>query len=182
MAWTAPLTAVDGLEFTASQYNTYIRDNMLEMAVAKATTVSQYFTSEGANKVSPRQAKSSVVATSETYGSTEFGDLATHGPEVTVVHGEVAMVFIAASMANSAADTQSVASFAVVGASSISPHDSWKIKVDGTPADQTSRFSMCRLVKLKTPGTSTFTMKYRRGGAEGVTGTFANREICVLPL
>lgn len=179
MAWTAPLTAVDGLELTAAMYNTYIRDNMLEMAAAKATVGSQYFTSEGANKVSARQAKQEVVTTSETTTSTEYGNLSTIGPSVVVVHGEVALVFIAARMSNSNSDGQTAASFSWEGADHGVAHDSWKIKVDGVPADQPGRYSMARLVKLKAPGTSTFTMKYRVG--EG-TGTFSDREICVLPL
>jgi hypothetical protein len=179
MAWSAPLTAVDGVEFTASQYNIYIRDNMLEMGIAKATAATQYFCSTGTNKLAAYTAKTATVATSQTTTSTEYTNLSTTGPSVTVDHGKTAMVFLACEMSNSSADLQSAASFSASGTSHVSAHDSYRLVADGTAASQPSRYSMVRLVGKLTTGTSTFTMKYRVGGG---TGTFLNRTITVFPL
>ena len=39
MTWTAPMTAVAGAVYTAAQWNTSIRDNLNETAVAKALSL-----------------------------------------------------------------------------------------------------------------------------------------------
>jgi hypothetical protein len=180
MAWTAPLTAIDGTSFTAAQYNIFIRDNMLEMGVAKATTATQYFTSTKTNELEPRLAKTATVTTSQGTTSEEYTDLSTPGPSVTVTTGKTAMVFIQAQMSNSSANIHCSASFSASGASHVSAHDSWRLVSDGVGANETSQYSMVRLVGKLTPGESTFKMKYRRGSSG--TATFANRTIAVFPL
>ena len=37
MAWTAPMTAVSGSVLTAAQWNTNVRDNLLETAPANCS-------------------------------------------------------------------------------------------------------------------------------------------------
>jgi hypothetical protein len=180
MAWTAPLTATDGVEFTSSQYNIYIRDNMLEMAVAKATAGTQYFSSTGTNKIAAYMAKTATVATSQGTTSEEYTNLSTTGPSVTVDHGKTALVFWQAQMSNSSANIHCSASFGASGTSHVSPSDSYRLVSDGIGANETSQYSAVRLVGKLTPGTSTFTMKYRRGSSG--TATFANRTIAVFPL
>src|SRR5687768_10764740 len=98
MAWTAPMTAVSGAVFTANQYNTYVRDNLLETGVAKVTTAGDYFTSSGTNQINRRRVVREFVATSGTRDSTEYGDLSTPGPTVTVETGTHAFVAFASYM------------------------------------------------------------------------------------
>lgn len=54
MAWTAPITFVNGM-LPASQLNQMLRDNMNETAPAKATTAGGYFASSGVNTIAERQ-------------------------------------------------------------------------------------------------------------------------------
>jgi hypothetical protein len=180
MVWTAPLTATDGVEFTASQYNIYVRDNMLEMGVAKATAPTQYFCSTGTNKIAAYTAKTATVATSQTTTSEEYTNLSTRGPEVTVNHGKTVLVFWQAQMANNTANIHCSASFAASGSSHVSAHDSYRLVSDGVGANEVNQYSAVREVGKLTPGTTTFTMKYRRGSSG--TATFANRTITVFPL
>lgn len=180
MAWTAPLTAVDGREFTAQQYNIYIRDNFLELAPQKVTEAGQYLVSEDFNKIAARKMVQSTVSSSQTRTSTNYGDLSTNGPDVTVTHGAQILVFLSAKMSNSVANNQCAMSFAShSGAASVSASDKWKIKTDGVPIDQEGRYSAMRLVGDLDPGKTTFRAKYRVGGG---TGTFSDRTMAIVPL
>lgn len=75
----------------------------------------------------------------------------------------------------------SKASFDVSGATTIAPDDSWAIYSSGMTAANANRWSVCRRVTGLTPGSNVFTMKYA-AGVSGATGTFARREIIVMPL
>lgn len=75
----------------------------------------------------------------------------------------------------------SKASFAVSGATTVAASDDWCVFMSGASANAPGRWGVCRRVTGLTPGSNTFTMKYA-AGATGATGTFANREIIVLPL
>lgn len=180
MAWSAPLTAVDGLELSAAQYNQYIRDNLLETAPAMATVASQYFVATANNKIAARICRQASVATSQTTTSTTFTDLATKGPSLTVDHGETVLVFWSCKMSN---NTNNVATSVGVGASGsdhVSPHNSWRLLHDGVSANETSRYSAFREIGRLNPGTSTFTLKYKV--ASSSTGTFSDRNLIVMPL
>lgn len=126
------------------------------------------------------------VATVQTTTSTSYTDLATAGPAVTVTIGNSgrAIVFIGAAILSDAA-SPSVCnmSYAVSGATTIAAADSRAITVDtssgpggtGVAASPSGFF----LVSGLTPGTNTFTLKYRT--SSGDTATFANRNILVQP-
>ena len=80
MAWTAPMTAVATAVFTATQFNTYIRDNLLETAPAKATDLSNLFSVISANTLVERTPKEAIVTTPESTASTSYTALVTAGP------------------------------------------------------------------------------------------------------
>jgi hypothetical protein len=180
MAWSAPMTAVANDIFTAAQFNTYVRDNLLETATAKASTVGGYFVASGTNSLSQRVSSGAVVATSQTTASTSYTDLATTGPAVTVTSGTSAMVWFGCRIGNDTVNIPSWASYAVSGATTIAASDEWAIKTGGMAAGSTARFGTAHYHAADlTAGSNVFTMKYK---VQANTGTFVSREILVLPL
>lgn len=181
MAWSAPMTAVINNVWTSAQWNTYVRDNMLETAAAKAATAGGYFVATGANAIAQRTSGGAVVATAQTTTSATYTDLATTGPSVTATTGTQALVFLQAAMSIDVNESWVGCSFAVSGATTISAGNSWAVSLDGVPANNTVRRGVSRLVTGLTAGSNTFTMKYKVATA-GNTGTFQYRELIVIPL
>lgn len=179
MAWSAPMTAVAGATFTAAQFNQYVRDNLNSTAPALATAASQIFVSTGANAITTRTPSTATIVTAENTASTSYTDLATAGPIISVATGTIAVVLFAASLTNGTANSMTVASVEVSGASSVSASDNWMIQADGLPASQFNRFGVTHVFTGLTAGTNTFKMKYRCGSG---TGMFQFREINVIPL
>lgn len=179
MSWTAPMTAVAGATFTAAAFNQHVRDNLNETAPAKATAASQLFVSTGANTIATRVPTTQYIATLESTTGNSYGDLATTGPLVNVTTGTIAIVAFAASQANTVADSAGLSSVAVSGASSVAASDAWCILTDGVSAGNFVRYGMTHVFTGLTPGTNTFTVKYRAGSN---TARFQNREISVIPL
>ena len=178
MAWTAPMTAVAGATFTASQFNQYVRDNLNETAPAKATSDAQFFVSTGPNALAARQLAQSNIITRETTTSPAYTDLTTIGPRVTVNTSSRALVMFAASLDNSSATSASKVSVAVSGATTIAADDRWCLDRDSATAASIWRIGAAHLFDTLTAGSNTFTMKY---AATSNTGGFANRELIVLP-
>lgn len=179
MAWTAPMTAVDGQVFTAAQFNANIRDNLLETSPAKATTASGYFVATGANALAQRIPGTAAVNAAQTLSiANTFTDLATVGPTVTVTTGPSALVFFKAHINHTGADIISAISYNVTGASSIGATFNSSAQVDGVTATQ--KLSVCGFDYQTglTPGVNTFTMKYWTNIA---TATFELRELAVFP-
>lgn len=179
MAWTAPMTAVAGSTFTASQFNTNIRDNLNETAPAKATAASQVPVSTGANAIAMRVPATARVDANETTTSTSYVDLATPGPLVSVVSGTIALVWFAVEIANNTSNSLAKCSVEVSGASTVAVSDAWMLSMDGNAANNYSRGSMCHVFTGLAPGTNTFKLKYAVGSN---TGSFKTREINVFPL
>lgn len=184
MAWTAPMTFAANSVLTAAQMNTYLRDNMMETAPAKASTNGSYFVGAGPNAITERLPAGSTIATGETTTSTTYDDLATVGPSVTVVTGSKALVSIGAQMGISAGtfpDTHQSArmTIEITGATSVTAADDWAVGAIGG-YDPTYRQiqSKVTLMENLTPGTNTFTCKYR---VSGQTGLFQYRHLTVLP-
>ena len=174
------MTAVANSTFTAAQFNQYVRDNLNETAPAKATAAGNYFVADGVNSIAERTTSGSTVLTSQTTTSTSFTDLTTIGPSITVETGPKALVFTHCQLSNSGAG-QSYAGVEVSGASSIAPALNRSINIDnaagvvigaGTNVIHEGGITL-------TPGSNTFTMKYRVSSG---TGTFADRRIFVMPL
>lgn len=181
MAWTAPLTFVGNQVLTSTVMNTYLRDNLLELAPAMATEMSSFFVGDGANSLVERHCKSARIATSQGTTSTSYTDLATAGPSVTLTTGANAIVIIACKTAQTVVNNACAMSWATSGATTNAASDTWCYLAEGLFANNdSSGCSIYRTVSLN-PGSHTFTAKYRRGGASG-TAFFDNRMICVLPI
>lgn len=179
MAWTAPLTWAGNQRLEASHMNTYVRDNLLEMAPALATQMSSFFVGVGANNLIERRCVSARVATSQ--GTTSSTYVGLGGPSVTVATGENAIVIIACKTAQTVTNAACAMSWSTSGATSNSASDTWCYLAEGMFAsNDSSGCSIYRTVSLN-PGTHTFTAQYRRGGGTG-TAFFDNRMICVLPM
>lgn len=179
MAWTAPMTAVASSVFTAAQFNTFVRDNLLETAPAKATTSGSLFVGTGVNTIAERIPAKQRVGTSETTGSTSYTDLATAGPTVTVTTGTDALVLTTCTVADSASGTNTYSSYAISGATTVAATDDRSIFMTTAAANQGMRASVAYFEDALTPGSNTFTAKYR---VISGTGTFGNRMLTVIPL
>lgn len=174
MAWTTPMTAVANAVFTAAEYNLYVRDNLLETEPAKATTTGSLFVGTEAHTITERRPDIAVVATSQQTTSATYTNLATSGPAVTVTTGERAIVMHQCLLTNSSTNS-SYMSHAVTGATTAPAEDSWSTRRQGT--DDILAASLYTWLNL-TPGSNTFTAKYR---VAGTTGTFADRRLVVIP-
>ncbi|MFJ9413036.1 hypothetical protein ACIRPT_02580 [Streptomyces sp. NPDC101227] len=173
------MTALDGATFSDVQFNRYIRDNLNECAPAKASAAGQYFVTDDVNSLAARAPGTAFISTSQTTTSTSYADLATVGPQVTVNCGQNALVFINCEVSHGTANTLASVSFAYSGATAGDASDAIRIMHDGVSAANSWRHSMSwRLADLN-PGSHTFTLKYR---VVSGTGTFARRELIVLPL
>jgi hypothetical protein len=179
MAWSTPLTAVSNAALTAAQWNASVRDNLLETAPAKATTAGQFFVSTAANAIAARSPQGNTLILSQTTTSTTFTDLATPGPTVTVTTGTTALVVVGAKIQQNTNSAESLASFAVSGASTIAADSAWAVSSQ-FPTAGTESHAMSKVTWQTglTPGANTFTMKYR---VTAGTGTFDLRSIAVIP-
>lgn len=178
MAWTAPMTAVSGVVWTAAEFNAHIRDNLLETMPGKATAANRMFVSNGLNAIAERVPTQATVATSQTTTSTSYTDLATVGPAVTVTTGTKALVWFGAEMSHSS-NAEASCSVAVSSATTVAASDNWRCMQSGTTAGNPNRFLVGHLFTGLTAGSNVFTMKYRTPSG---TATFVNRDIIVLPL
>lgn len=177
MAWTAPATFTDGAILTAAQLNV-MRDNFNETAPAKATSAAGFIVTTALNSIVQRNPTGSTVVTSQTTTSTSYADLATIGPSVTVTTGTSALVALAAFMSKSTDNTAAVTSYEVTGASTQSAVDGRGAQVDGAPANQGMRVGVTVFQADLTPGSNTFTQKYK---VSSTVGTFSNRHLLVVP-
>lgn len=179
MAWSTPITVATNDILTAAQYNLGVRDNFLEMAPAKATGSGNIFTTTGTNQIAERQIGSAIVSESQATSSTSYADLATVGPSVTV-NCAAALVFIAARMSNDNDGRGAYASVAVSGATTVAASDDWMISLGGS-ADVNPIRVGGSIAFPTTPGSNTFTMKYK--SQTGYTPSrFEYREIVVIPI
>lgn len=180
MAWSAPMTAVAGTQFTAAQFNTNVRDNLNETMPAKATLDGQYAVATGSNAIAMRRADlSSNAAQGSTTSTTYTGTIGAggSGPSVTVTTGTRAAVFLLSEISNNTASQASWMSFAVTGASSIASSDSRAIRSGGTTTLYKGGGWVALLTSL-TAGSNTFTAEYKVSGG---TGFWDDRKIGVIP-
>jgi hypothetical protein len=178
MAWTAPMTATSGAALSASDFNTYVRDNLNMTAPALATTAGAWFTSSAANTLVQRTHATDVVTTAESTSSTSYTDLTTPGPSVTVTTGTFAVVTVHCGVWRSGSTTASGAmSFAISGATTSSATDDRAAFFYGynNSSSDFHRYSVSSGVNL-TAGSNTFTAKYK---AASNAANFSNRRITV---
>lgn len=182
MAWTAPMTFIDGTVLTAPQLNTHFRDNMLETIPAKSThnggVGGGYFIVQGPHDLQERGIGYHEVTTSQTTTSTAFVDLATVGPSVGVVTGTSAWLLVSAEMGNSLDGAEVFASVSVADDTTKEASDGYGISRAAGAGSRNAHFGSIFFSDL-TPGHNIFTMKYRVGAG---TGTFLNRRLWVMPL
>jgi hypothetical protein len=185
MTWTIPFTAIAGTPFTAAQYNTNIRDNMVETEVGRAQTATGYCVTTGSNQIAERVAVSGFTSASDATASTSYSDpdvsvsgaAVTAGPQVTVITGASAFIAIYGSMTNNSSNAAWIG-FAVSGASSIDASDPFAIEFQPTTPQQVRAGATFFRDDL-TPGSNTFTLKYRVSTSG--TGFFSVRRIAVFP-
>lgn len=173
MAWTTPVTAVANAALTASQWNASVRDNLLETAVAKATTQGRHFVATGVNTIAEQDSQQTSVGTSEGTTSTSYTDLATTGPTVTLAISGRAWVALYAGIANSGINASAMG-FDISGASTVAALDSRAISVRGVASNW--RIGGIFLQAGLTSGSTTFKAQYR---VTGDTGTYTDRRIAV---
>lgn len=179
MAWTSPMTAVDGNVFTAAQFNLNVRDNLNETAVAKATAAGGLIVTNGLNSVIQRNPTlAEYHASDETTTSTSYAALTTAGPSITITTGTKAHMFISARCRNNTASARNYVSVAVSGATTIAADDMWAIWTNNAGTSQHNRGTSQHLFTTLNAGSNTFTMMYKVSAG---TGTFSNRVITIVP-
>lgn len=179
MAWTAPLTWTANTTLTAAQLNQQLRDNFLELDVAKVTQEGEYIVSTGANALTTRKAEFDTVTSTDTKTASTYGALGS-GPAVTVTTGTLALVFITAEMFTNTTNTHAKSSYAISGATTSAAADSRCILFDGTSANNACRLAFVDVRSDLVAGSNTFTMHYASDGA--ATASFRRRHMAVIPL
>jgi hypothetical protein len=176
MAWTTPLTAVSNATLTAAQWNASLRDNLLTTFTAIATTAGSIAVATGTNAIAERIPSAFTVPTSQTTASTSYVDLATAGPAVTVTTGPRALIITGCELSNGTSGVSSYYGYAVSGATTVAATDTTAMKATNASGYP---LAMSRaLLQGLTPGSNTFTAKYR---VDGGTGSWTNRTINVVP-
>lgn len=184
MAWTTPMTFIDGAPLTAAQLNTHLRDNFLETVPAKSTNNGGagggYFAVAGPYSLAERGIAYSEVNTgsSQSTTSTTYTDLSTVGPTVSVLTGKVAIVFYNVEFWNSARKGECAMGIEISGKTIKEAKDDTGIVMatDGGAAIQAAG---CKVFDDLEPGMNIFTMKYRAGSE---TANFNRRRLLVMPL
>lgn len=178
MTWNAPMTAISGSIFTAAQFNTFLRDNLNECPAAKATTPGSIFATSDTNQVSERIPATDFTTNSDSVTSTSYADVATVGPRVSVVTGSSALVTVTGRVINNTAGQNTYINYDVSGATTIAANDDNAYMFTCPVINYSQQGSSTMLLTGLTPGTNTFTMKYR---VTGGTGTVDNRRLTVIP-
>lgn len=180
MAWTAPMTALANTPFTAAQFNTHVRDNLLETAPAKAANAGSYFAVAGTNYIVERVPIGTIVSTTGTTQSTAWTTLASAGPTVTVDTGPRALVMLYAALVNTSSSSQSARmGFVVSGATNLAANTARALVASGS-GGVAQRVGVSFLVNL-TPGSNTFSCRYSSSSGS-TTASFSDRQILVFPL
>lgn len=180
MAWTTPMTAVTGNVFTAAQFNTHVRDNLLMTAPGIATTAANIIVTTASKVVTERIPSVEFVGTFETTTSTSYTDLTTPGPAVTVVTGTKAVIMLGAHAENTIAGLGTRMGVTISGATSSAASDTNSYYAESSNADDGFKGAWVMINSALTGGTNVFTAKYRTT-AGGGTSTFGNRLMAIIP-
>lgn len=179
MTWTAPMTAVSAQIFTASQFNTHVRDNLLETETATSTTTGSLFQDTGLNSISEMIAGYAEVLTNQGTSSATYVDLATVGPTVTVSTNTSVLVYIAANIDTSTTSAiQALIGLEISGATTVAVANKMISAQNNSNFMNLTHFE--RLDSLN-PGTNTFKLKYQSQGGT-VAANFVNRRLLVVPV
>jgi len=173
------MTAVAGAVFTASNWNIHLRDNLLETEVAKASAYGQTFSGTGQNSIAARQVSQATNSGVTILNNVPaYSDLASVGPVVTVDTGVMALVMSSCRFVyQTSSGWYGYMSYAVSGATTRIAADGGAVGWRSTTSDQ-MRMTGVDLCQGLTPGTNTFTAKYR---ADGGPIQFQERTLTVWP-
>jgi hypothetical protein len=172
------MTWVSGAAITAAQLNAHLRDNMLETAVAKATTSSGYFVATGVNTIAQRTVSSTNVDTTETTTSSSYADLATIGPTGTVTSGARVLCCFSAQLINNTAGASCHVGIDISGATTSGATDSIALRHTSAVANAVMACSYAHIFGV-TAGSNTFKLKYHVSTG---TGSFDSRRLSLMPL
>jgi len=182
MAWTVPMTFVDGAVLTAAQLNTQLRDNFLETIPAKSTNNGGvgggYFAVTGPYSLAERGVTYAEVNTAQSLTSTAYIDLATVGPSVGATTSSVALILFSVEVNSSVRKGECAIAVEVAGATSKEAGDDAAI-ILSTDTNSQNAFGGFVFFNDLTPGYNIFSLKYRTGDK---TATFRNRRILALPM
>lgn len=120
------------------------------------------------------------ITTGQSMGATSYGDMASVGPSVTVTIGAngLAYIVITAQLSNNNLNSFTFASFVASGANTIAASDLRAALQKAIVANDDGTRTFSYLATGLTPGSTTFTMKYRVSSG---TATIGNRYISVIP-
>lgn len=124
---------------------------------------------------------SAVVATAQATSSTSYVDLATVGPAVTKTIGTSgkALVIVTCFVFNGTAGALNFMGYAVSGATTLAASDDRALILHSQVVNGQGRHSAVHLQTGLTPGSNTFTAKYKVNAG---TGTYSNRSLIVVAL
>jgi hypothetical protein len=157
-----------------------LRTNLAESAGAKATTAGRHFAVTGSGSIAERASVSDVDDSVFSTSSTTYVNATTVGPTVTVTTGVQAFVHLYSFISSNVASTYALYGFDVTGATTQAVNDNRALYVATFTAGVGMASSATILVTGLTPGSNTFTVKYKVIGA--VTATFDHRRLSVFPL
>lgn len=126
-------------------------------------------------------AQNSRVATTQTTTSTSYTNLSTTGPSVTITiptSGRILLSF-GARVSNNTGGGWGLVSYDATGANTISASDNYAAGFRVATANDECTAERTEVLTGLTPGSTTFTVKYR---AVAGTAQFLNRYISAIPL
>lgn len=178
MAWTSPLTATPGRVFTASDFNTHIRDNLLATEGAVAQTPGSYFISNMTGSAVERHTASNTIDTAESRDNLTYGDLDTVGPSITITTGQAVIIGFGADVLINTPGGASVISVGFTGSETIAPSDIAGFTTEGVGAGTVVSGQFGSTFFNLAGGSYTVTCKYR----SSANVTYSNRWIMAIPL
>ena len=177
MTWSTPPVFSDGNLLTAAQLN-ILSANLLETAVAKATTSGSYPVSTGAFTLAERHIGFDSIATQVSHTNTSFSDLtASVGPTVTVTSGARCIGMHSAYVEHSSIGGTALSALDISGATTVSATDNLSLSLQAAAVGQHMRASYVVVYQM-TSGSNTFQQKYRVSAG---TGQFAFRRLTIVP-
>jgi hypothetical protein len=195
MAWTAPITFVPETVLTAAQLNLHIRNNLNEMAPAKASAPGNIFVTTGRNQIREQTPvfdfyEGLYNSDTEKTTSAEYTDLKHVGPSVTTFVSYGALVSLSVRSNNTSANAFCITSFEVTKSAvgdelnSEVVHEAtdersllFETAVGGTDG-QDMATGYTTLIGVPEPAEYSFRLKFR---VTAGTGTFYRRWLSVIP-
>lgn len=181
MAWSSPFTAVTGNVFTAAQWNTNARDNLLVSEAAAAVSAGGLICTTAANALVQRNPNVLMFPRYSSTATTTYVDLPdATGPAFSIVHGTAMLISVGCLLYNNTAGLASRMTFALSGSNTLAATDDNSFLAESGTASDAFSGTWTGVRMGMTAGTTTLTAKYRTS-AGGGTSTFAHRVIAAVP-